>query len=90
MISLGLLAPEMPKNVPPTPPPEEPASSETARVATDLMEMMREICFNTRDTRGRRVKITTLLDGLLRPAVLKEYREFKRRQAAETRNAKEG
>lgn len=82
MISTTVFADEMAKKTAPPPPPtpDEP-SSETARVATDLMEMMREICFNTRDDRGKRIKITQLVDNLLRPVVLREHREFKRKQA---------
>ena len=69
----------------PTPPvspasDSEPASSETVRVSTDLMEMFREICFHTRDERNRRLKLTQYLDGLLRPIALREYDAFKKRQ----------
>lgn len=83
MIATVVMPDLMAKKAPPPQPPDEPASSETARVATDLMEMMREICFGTRDDRNKRPKIAQLIDGYLRPVVLREYREFKKRQAAE-------
>jgi hypothetical protein len=60
------------KTPPPTPETPEPPS-ETARIAGDLMEMMRKVCFNTKDSRGKRLKLAQLIDNLLRPAVLREY-----------------
>jgi hypothetical protein len=63
--------------------PEDQAASETARVSKDLMEMMREICFHTKDDRGKRLKLTQLLDNLLRPAVRGAYNEFRRKREKE-------
>jgi hypothetical protein len=56
-------------------PPDEQPTSETVRVAGDLMEMLREICFNSRDPRNRRPKLTQVVDEILRPAVTKRHRE---------------
>ncbi len=75
----------MAKKPPQTPPASEPdlPSSETVRISGDLMEMLREICFHSRDERGRRFKMTQYLDGLIRPLVLREYAAFQKRQEGE-------
>lgn len=61
-----------------TPEGQELAPSGTLRLSTDLLEMMREICFHSRDNRGRRVKITQLADELFRPVVVWAYQDFQR------------
>lgn len=62
----------MPKK---TTPKAETASppSETVRMAGDLMEMARAVCFHTRDSRGKRLKIAQLLDGYVRPLLERDY-----------------
>lgn len=68
---------DMPKK--PTPPPEADLatpSSETVRVAGDLVELLREIAFHSRDTRGKRMKLTQIVDNILRPGVLKMHGEL--------------
>jgi hypothetical protein len=77
---------KMPKRKPPastpapTPatPPEPP--SETVRLAGDLMEKLREIAFNTRDSRNKRFKLTQLADQLFRPVIEQAYAEYKAKQ----------
>ncbi len=60
---------------PPLPP------SETVRVAGDLMEMLRELAFHTRDTRGKRMKLTQIVDNILRPGVVTAHRKLQEEQA---------
>lgn len=66
-------------NATPKPSGEDQPSTETLRVASDLVEMLREICFHSRDSRSRRLKITAVVDELLRPAVTKRHREVMQR-----------
>lgn len=66
---------------PPVPPAGDELPSETVRLAGDLVDMLREIAFNTRDARNKRMKLTQLADGLFRPVVERAYREFKSRQS---------
>lgn len=73
---------QMAKKIAPSPPPDEPPS-ETVRVAGDLVEMMRQMCFNQRDERGKRLKVSAYLDGLIRPLVLRDYQQFEKRRASE-------
>lgn len=61
----------------------EPSPTETVRVASELMEMLREICYHSRDERNRRPKITAVVDEMLRPAVVKRHREVMQRAKKE-------
>jgi hypothetical protein len=80
MSAVFLLEPIMGKK-PPSPPPDDASKepeSETARIAVDLLEMIREMCFFTRDSRNKRMKIAQMIDGYLRPNVLRDYGKFKK------------
>lgn len=44
-------------------------TSETVRVAGDLMALLRDICFYARDPRGKRYKLTQAVDTVLRTAI---------------------
>lgn len=70
---LVMLEPPMSRKARPS--EDQQPTSETVRVAVDLMELLREICFNSRDGRGRRPKITAVVDEMLRPAVTRRHRE---------------
>lgn len=78
MTRIGILERPVARKTP-TPPPTTPGegpepSSETARIAIDLMEMLRDIQDDERHARGgKRPKITQLLDNILRPALVREW-----------------
>jgi hypothetical protein len=84
MSDAGLLELPMPRK-PKAAEDDQTPTSETVRVAGDLMEMLREICFNSRDSRKRRPKIAAVVDELLRPAVVKRHREVMQRKAQAAR-----
>lgn len=52
--------------------PQGPAFG-SVRIAGDLMEMMRIICFNTKDTRGARLKYAAYIDSIIRAQVTADY-----------------
>lgn len=57
----------------------------TGRVATELMEMARIVCAHTKDSSGKRLKLTDYLDSILRPAITKDHEEVMARIAHEQR-----
>ncbi len=65
---------ELPENLRP------PGGTETVRVAADIMEMLRQIRFHTRDHRGKRPTLTALLDSMLRPVVKQALAELRARR----------
>jgi hypothetical protein len=52
---------------------DEAPTSETARIATDLMDMLREIALHGRGEGGKRPKLTELIDGYLRVPVTQAH-----------------
>lgn len=65
-----------------TPEPDDSApASETARIAHDLMELMREICFHSREAKGKRIKLAQLIDNYLRPQVVRDHAALRKRLA---------
>lgn len=88
MVTLEPLVFDVAKRKPPTPPPEDPQqpTSETVRVAVDLMEAMREICFHTKDSRGKRKKLAQWVDDHLRPVVFRELEAVRQRVQAEQKS----
>jgi hypothetical protein len=58
---------------PPSGDEQQRPSSETVRLAADLVEMARVVCFNRRTSSGRRLKLTEYLDGLLRGQITKDF-----------------
>ncbi|MDE2104068.1 MAG: hypothetical protein KGL39_42920 [Patescibacteria group bacterium] len=67
----------------------EPPTSETVRVAHELMEMAREFCFNTRTSQGKRLKLTQYIDSLLRAAIIKDHKAMQKRLSQERKESKE-
>lgn len=77
-----LVISDMAKKAPAAPPSDREPPSETVRVAGDVIEMMREICFHTRTgSSNRRLKLAELADQILRPAVGARLKEVRRRVA---------
>jgi hypothetical protein len=64
-------------------PADDQPSSETARIASDLMEMAREICFHTKTTGNKRLKLAQYLDNLLRPLITRDHAALQERLAQE-------
>ncbi len=84
VVDLDLMAKKQPPVTPPPAAEPDQPSSETVRVAGDLMEMLRLICFHTRDERNRRLKLTQYVDGLLRPLVVREHAALRARLEEES------
>jgi hypothetical protein len=60
---------------------------ESVRLAGDLVEMVRYICFHTRDGK-KRLKLTKYLDSLLRSPVTRDYAATRKRVLQEERGRK--
>jgi hypothetical protein len=60
------------KSAPTEEEPQRP-SSETVRLASDLVEMARVVCFGRRHPNGRRLHMTEYLDALLRSQITQDY-----------------
>lgn len=54
--------------------------SETVRLAGDLIEMLRDICYNSRDSRGKRLKISQFMDEHTRSWLVGYYADFKKKR----------
>lgn len=54
---------------------EKVPASETLRVHSDIMDMIRDIIYHDRDGRGRRYKLIQLGDELIRPVLTRRHRE---------------
>jgi hypothetical protein len=59
----------------PTPPGGKHPGSETVRLASDLVEMARVVCFNRRTPGGRRVRVSEYLEALLREQITRDFEE---------------
>lgn len=69
---------------PPQPTPAENQSgseptTEPGRIASDVMEMIRQLCFHGKDARGKRPKLTEMIDSLIRPAATQAFADLQRR-----------
>jgi len=49
---------------------------ETVRIAPDLMRMIREVCIAEKDGRGRPLKITAVVDEILRAGLMVRHRRI--------------
>jgi hypothetical protein len=67
-----MLDTDVPVRGAPMPTPER-SPTETARIASELMDMARVVCAHTRDSRGRQLKLTDYLDKLLRGPITREH-----------------
>lgn len=70
--------------------PDQQPSTQTTRVATDLMDMLREIAVHTKDARGRPMKLTDLLDSLLRPVTVQRHQQVMDRIVSEQTKGRKG
>lgn len=56
---------------------------ESVSVASDILELMRQICFHERDRRGRPKKLTELFDELVRPKAVKMLQQIRLRKESQ-------
>lgn len=70
MVREGLMADQTP-----SPSGGDRPATESVRLASDLVEMARVICFSRRVPKGRRLKIAEYLESLLREPITRDYQQ---------------
>ncbi len=65
----------------------EHSPTETTRVFTDILDMARTLCANTRLPNGKRLKLTDYLDSILRERVSRDYDEMLKRMNQQRRKS---
>lgn len=63
--------------------PDGAASSETVRLSSELVEMLRDIIYHARKPDGKRYKMIELADELFRSAITRKHREVVPKQKNE-------
>lgn len=69
---------------------EEPSSSETVRVPTELMNVLRDIIYYSRQLGEKAPKLTELATGYIRSAATRDLEVLKRRLEKKRRKTEEG